>query len=116
MNGKPEDTEVIRFREKLEAERDQLTADSVSQKDARKPVELDQQSVGRLSRIDAMQVQAMAMASERRRAARLRQIDAALARIEEDEFGFCIICGEEIAPKRLAHDPAAATCVDCVRD
>jgi len=116
MSGMAEGHDLAHFREKLEAERDRLLADSASQKDARKPVELDQQSVGRLSRMDAMQVQAMAIESERRRAARLRQIDAALARMEEGEFGYCIICGEDIAPKRLAHDPAAATCVACLGD
>jgi DnaK suppressor protein len=116
MSGMAERHDLAQFRERLEAERDQILNDSASQKDARKPVELDQQSVGRLSRMDAMQVQAMAIEAERRRSARLKKIEAALSRMEEDEFGYCNICGEAIAPKRLAHDPAAATCVGCLGD
>lgn len=77
------------------------------------PVVLDQESVGRLSRIDAMQMQAMAMASQRRRVAERAQIDAALRRIEEGEYGWCIGCGDDIAEARLRHNPAVAKCIDC---
>ncbi len=80
---------------------------------ARAPVELDQTSVGRLSRIDAMQHQAMALATERRRAGAQRRIEQALARLDAGTYGDCVQCGEEIAPKRLALDPAIATCLEC---
>ena len=69
--------------------------DRISAKD-RDPVTLDQESVGRLSRIDAMQVQAMALAQKRRRKAERAGIAAALQRIEEGEFGYCIECGDQI--------------------
>ncbi len=81
--------------------------------DARAPVTLQQDSVGRLSRMDAMQQQAMAQAQERRRGQERVRITAALARIEEGEWGYCGRCGEEIAPARLSHDPSAAMCVGC---
>lgn len=81
----------------------------------RAPVTLEQDSVGRLSRIDAMQVQAMALAQQRRRQAALGAVNSALRRIEEGEFGYCIKCGEEIAPERLEHNPAVATCIECAR-
>lgn len=93
--------------------RDELTALSEMSADSRDAVALDQQSVGRLSRMDAMQAQAMAKASERQRRAELSRIDAALRRIEQDEYGDCLKCGEEIAPERLRVDPAAAFCVHC---
>ncbi|MCM8556413.1 TraR/DksA family transcriptional regulator [Sphingomicrobium sediminis] len=83
--------------------------------DGRKPVTLDQESVGRLSRMDAMQVQAMAKALEQRRAAERARIDAALKRIDEGEWGYCAECGEEIAEKRLAHDPSVTHCIGCAR-
>ena len=76
-------------------------------------VELDQARVGRLSRMDAMQAQAMAQASGERRAALLREIDAALRRIELGEFGFCESCGEQINPKRLEIDPTSRLCITC---
>jgi len=101
------------FRRRLEAMLEELDrADSDTAED-RKPVELDQQSVGRLSRIDAMQVQAMAEAQAGRRAAERKRIRAALARFGEDEFGYCQRCGEEIEVARLEIDPAAPFCVDC---
>ena len=79
----------------------------------RAPVELDQTSVGRLSRMDAMQQQAMAAAQARRRAARLRALEAAIRRIDADEFGWCEACGEPIAEGRLEIDPTATRCVAC---
>ncbi len=78
-------------------------------------VMLDQQAVGRLSRMDALQSQAMARAEQARRDARKAQIRAALARLDEGEYGYCISCGEVIAPARLAHDPAVAICISCAR-
>jgi len=79
----------------------------------RDPVTLDQESVGRLSRIDAMQVQAMALAQERRRKAERTAIAAALERIDEDEFGYCIECGDEIAEGRLRNNPTVVKCLEC---
>ena len=76
-------------------------------------VELDQTKVGRLSRMDAMQAQAMAQASERRREQTLRRIDAALKRIEDDEYGYCLQCDELINPKRLEFDPTVTLCIEC---
>ena len=81
----------------------------------RKPVELDQQTQGRLSRMDALQVQEMALEQERRREIELQRIDAALQRITEREYGYCAMCGDEIAPERLENDPAVALCVDCAQ-
>ncbi len=78
-------------------------------------VQLDQQSVGRLSRMDALQNQAMAKAQQQRRDGEARRLKAAIARIEQDEFGYCEDCGEPIAPKRLELDPAATKCVSCAR-
>ncbi|MGI9484528.1 MAG: TraR/DksA family transcriptional regulator [Geminicoccaceae bacterium] len=78
-----------------------------------KPVELDQTRVGRLSRMDALQNQAMAQETERRRQQELTQIDNALRRLVDDTYGDCIECGEPIAVKRLALDPSAPLCIDC---
>jgi DnaK suppressor protein len=108
--------DLASVRQKLLARRDELlTEDQLSAAD-RAPVTLDQDSVGRLSRIDAMQVQAMALAQARRRQNERSAIDAALRRIEEDEFGYCLKCGEDIVPARLDHNPAVATCINCARE
>jgi len=100
-------------RKALLARRQELTALSEMSADSREAVALDQQSVGRLSRMDAMQAQAMAKANERQRRVELSRIDSALRRIDEHEYGYCQKCGEEIAEKRLVVDPAASFCVDC---
>jgi DnaK suppressor protein len=90
-----------------------LRAASETTAENRRPVELDQTSVGRLSRMDAMQVQAMALATERRRHEEARRVEAAIRRIDEGEYGYCIACGEEIAAKRLGVDPTVPTCIRC---
>ncbi len=104
---------IKEFQAQLRALAAQITEAEQKSADERAPVELDQQMVGRLSRVDALQVQAMAKETSRRRAAELKRIEAALARIEEGEFGYCLECGEEIAARRLELDPAAPLCIDC---
>ena len=102
------------YRSKLEAEIAELRALRDSSRELRAPVTLDQQSVGRLSRVDAMQQQSMDLAKEERRAKRLAILAAALKRMDEDEFGYCLKCGEDIPPARLDVDPAVTLCIDCV--
>ena len=80
---------------------------------AEQTVELDQSRVGRLSRMDAMQAQAMSKETGRLRRQKLLQIEAALKRIENDEYGYCGECGEEIAAGRLDADPTAVLCIQC---
>ncbi len=75
-------------------------------------VELDQTRVGRLSRMDALQAQAMSVESSRRRKALLRKIDAALVRVDSGEYGHCQSCGNPIHHKRLDLDPAALLCIE----
>ena len=92
---------------------DELRSLSDGSREGRAPVELDQQSVGRLSRMDAMQQQSMDVAREERRRRRLAVLNAALRRLDEDEYGYCLACGEDILPERLNIDPAVTLCVAC---
>ena len=101
------------FREALHALAAQIRIADAETLEERAPVELDQQAVGRLSRMDALQVQAMALETSRRRRTQLRRITAALARIDEGEFGYCLECGDEIAARRIELDPAAPLCIAC---
>lgn len=107
-NDEPE-----RWRTILLTLRARLAGEDEGSSEWRKPVALDQQSVGRLSRMDAMQQQAMADAEGRRRKSDIARIDAALKRIEEGDYGWCLTCGEPIAEKRLEIDPMATRCVSC---
>ncbi len=79
---------------------------------AAKPVDLDE-PIGRLSRMDAMQQQNMAAANRRAAQVRQKQVTAALVRIDEDEYGDCLDCGESIAAGRLEATPEAPFCIQC---
>jgi DnaK suppressor protein len=104
-----------RFRQRLLERREELKREEEVSASDRAPVTLEQESVGRLSRIDAMQMQAMALAAQRRRQHEHAAIDAALRRIDQGEYGYCVACGEEIAEARLLHSPAVTTCIECAR-
>jgi DnaK suppressor protein len=107
------DIDVSMYKKRLQdMKAELLTLEKISQ-EGRKPVELDQTKVGRLSRMDALQGQAMAQELDRRRKIEIQRINSALARIETGDFGYCISCDEEIAEKRLALDPAVPTCITC---
>jgi DnaK suppressor protein len=110
------DIDIARMRERLLARRRELLDLAESSAESRKTVELDQTRTGRLSRMDALQGQAMAKATQNRRETELRRIEAALRRIDAGEFGYCTICGEDIAAKRLEFDPTTPLCIDCARD
>ena len=100
-------------KQRLEAKRAELENLSEISKEARDTVELDQQAVGRLSRMDAMQQQAMAEAQERTRQLDLQRIEMAYRRIKDGDYGYCTECDDEIPDGRLAIDPMAERCVKC---
>ena len=78
-----------------------------------KPVEPDV-AIGRLSRLDTMLNQEVARAGVQQAKERIRKLEAALVRLENDpDFGLCADCGEPIAPARLMALPEAELCVDC---
>ena len=104
---------VSQFRSQLLASLAALTREDDLGRDGQRTVELDQQSVGRLSRMDALQQQAMARATQTRWGQARHGVEAALARIDDGEFGFCSECGDEIALRRLELDPTVPTCVSC---
>ena len=112
---KRKDINLQALKQKLLAHRQEILDDTASSHVSRQPVQLDQTSVGRLSRMDAIQYQAMALEMERRRQIELQHIKAALKRINEDDFGECQICGEYIKAKRLEIDPSVAVCIDCAK-
>lgn len=104
-----------RYRDRLLTELHEIRTAGDDTTADRKPVVLDQQSVGRLSRMDALQGQAMAQAMQSRRDGRTRAIEATLERLSGDDFGWCEDCGEYIGTKRLDLDPTILRCVECAR-
>lgn len=104
------DKQLHHFEKSLLNEQAQLLGVADLVDDSAQAVCLDQTAVGRLSRMDAMQQQAMAVASQNRQEERLLMIKLALERIEDGEYGECLM---PIPIARLEFDPAVSCCVNC---
>lgn len=99
---------------KLLKEQKQQLSQQLDQNEASsQPVTLDQQSVGRVSRIDAIQQQQMAKANRQQDIQVLKAINASLIRVENGEYGYCLECGEPIGFARLQVQPHADLCLGC---
>ena len=107
------DNDLQRFKSLLLKLKAELLKAGETGQQAEEVVELDQTRVGRLSRMDAMQAQAMSLETGRRRRMHILAINSALARIENDDYGDCYDCGEIINPRRLEADPATKLCISC---
>ena len=105
--------DIARLKKLLLSRQQELQGFDESSKETTRTVELDQTSVGRLSRMDAMQGQAMSLELKRRGQIQSQKIVSALSRIERGEYGYCLNCGEDIAVARLELDPATPLCIDC---
>ncbi len=108
--------QLNQLRVRLEALHDEVAATLSASADAGQTVELDQTRQGRLSRMDALQGQAMAQAAHARAAARMHSIKISLNRLAADDFGDCVECGEQIPFKRLAIDPTTRYCIRCASE
>jgi DnaK suppressor protein len=76
------------------------------------PVDLDE-PIGRISRIDAIQQQSMVRSNRESMQRRLQQIESALRRLAEDEYGLCASCGEPVGYRRLEAQPETPLCIQC---
>ncbi len=96
---------LLHLREELQ----KLLKDS---SDGAQPVSLDE-SIGRLSRMDALQQQSMVQANRRTAQTRLVRIESALRRHTEGDYGLCVECEEEVGYARLKAQPEAPFCISC---
>lgn len=101
------------LREELERELVRLRRSMVVSEETKGPVALDQTAVGRLSRMDAMQSQAMQKELHERELGRLGSLQSALRRMDEGSFGLCETCAAEIPFGRLLVIPEARVCAGC---
>ncbi|KJR96425.1 MAG: molecular chaperone DnaK [Desulfobulbaceae bacterium BRH_c16a] len=109
-----DDLDLEYFKKRLENRLADIVAGQAAKK-GESPVELDQARVGRLSRMDAMQQQAMIQAAARLTELERQRIEVALKRIRSGEYGYCVICEEEIAEGRLRFDPSVPACISCAQ-
>lgn len=110
------DIDLERFKSLLLGRRQELLDIDATGKAASETVELDQTRVGRLSRMDALQAQAMSVETSQRRKLELQRIESALKRIENNDYGYCLECGEMINPKRLQSNPSGTLCITCASE
>ena len=71
-------------------------------------------SIGRLSRLDSMQMQQLALGVQTRMKEEISRLQEALGRIDRGIFGTCELCRKDISAERLDYQPDAAVCVDCL--
>jgi RNA polymerase-binding transcription factor len=72
-----------------------------------------ERSADQLEEIQAASERVLAVSHLDREFNQLRNVQAAIRRIEEGSFGMCQECDEDIHPKRLAAVPWAALCIQC---
>jgi DnaK suppressor protein len=98
---------------RLELQIVEIEAQLLRGDEAARPVPLDQSAVGRLSRMDAMQQQAMAKATREKLRLRLELTRHACRAIDAGTYGICGSCEEPIGQERLWAYPEAPLCVEC---
>ena len=106
-------TQIDQLHQLLIAKQQELGRQMAGADASTKPVTLDQQSVGRVSRIDAIQQQQMSIANQQQTAQLVKRIELALQRIDNGEYGLCFQCEEPIAFARLQAQPFASLCIEC---
>ncbi len=111
--GQLKPSQIAQLRAQLVSQQQELAELLSNAGESTGPVTLDQQSVGRVSRIDAIQQQQMAIANQQQASDMLKRIELALRRIDDGEYGDCLQCGEPIAHARLQAQPFASLCIDC---
>ena len=105
--------QIDNLKKQLKLKAAELESQLEESRESAEPVTLDQQSVGRVSRVDAIQQQQMAIASREQSILLLKQVSAALRRIESGEYGFCLQCAESIRFARLEVQPFTPLCLEC---
>ena len=105
--------QIETFRKSLLEKREIIMTAIEGETKSAETVELDQSTMGRLSRMDALQGQAMSKETKSRHEEGLRKISSALSKIESGDYGYCSECDELISEARLEVDPAASLCISC---
>ena len=106
------DAEKSKFLEKLHAERSKLTASLALLEEHTQPIS-PENSIGRVSRMDAIQNKSVAEYSLRQTKDKIKEIDYWLSREDTAEFGRCTHCKSEIQVKRLMFMPFNLKCMRC---
>jgi len=101
-------TELRKYRETLEAKQAELVAFVRN----REGIAIEK-SPDALDEVQHAAERELAIRNLDRESNLLRNVRAALRRINEGSFGVCLHCEEDISPKRLAAVPWAPFCIQC---
>lgn len=104
--------QVKQIREEIQVRISQLQEQMVCLKEQSKPVEPDK-SLGRITRMDAIQQKSMAEANLRTSEQTLVKLKTVLTNLDKPSFGICGACGKAIPIERVLYMPEARTCVAC---
>lgn len=110
-----QDTDGAKVREAITFEVARLRKEIVRLEERVKPVAPDN-AIGRLSRLDNMVNQEVASRSLSQYRQRLLKLDWMLENVEDDEFGTCRDCGDDIPLARLLAVPESGLCIECAED
>jgi len=72
-------------------------------------------AIGRISRMDAINNRTINVAALEKEKQKLKNLEIALSKIEDDDFGICRFCKKLIPLGRIMLMPQAITCVNCAR-
>ena len=70
-------------------------------------------SIGRVSRMDAINNKSVMEASLRNKISKRNKLKLALTKIDNPNFGHCEACGKNINPARLMYMPESTKCINC---
>ena len=70
-------------------------------------------SIGRVSRMDAINNKSVAEAALRTKKAKLTKLRIARTKVDDENFGMCVFCSQPIQPLRLMYMPESTRCVRC---
>jgi len=106
-------TDQERFRPIIQLRLDAIAVELADLAESTEPIEPDA-SIGRLSRLDSMQMQQMALAGRRRLEDERMRLQEAQQRLDARKFGSCLLCGDDINVERLEYQPDAVACMPCM--
>lgn len=90
-----------------------LKRDILRYKEASRPVSPDN-SIGRLTRMDAIQSKSINEAALTKARNQLKSYENALTRINNEDFGVCSKCKEDIPIERIMAMPGTSLCTKCI--
>ena len=90
----------------------QVKADIIELEKMTQPVK-PENSLGRISRMDAINNKSVVEASLRNKKSKLTKLNVAISKVDEKDFGYCQMCKNQIQPMRLMFMPESSRCVRC---